>query len=119
MYIIQIADPTVKIIKPHKWVEGLATSSLTNMLFLPHFSHSVQASTYVNQLLVCAHRGYLFLDQPNPITVELIARITGLPSGGKDLLPYLVKHKTQDIKRKYNLRILKRTLQSNPPFPIL
>ena len=104
MDIIQTADPTVKIIKPQKWDEGLATSGLTNMLFMGHFSHSVEASTYVKQLLFCIHQGYLSLDQPYPITVELIVRITRLPSEGKDPLPYLAKNNTQDIKQKHNFQ---------------
>ena len=57
MDIIQTVDPTIKVIKPQKWDKGLATSSLTNMLFMPHFSHIIHASTYVKQLLVCVHRG--------------------------------------------------------------
>ena len=103
MDIIHAVESVVRVIKLKVWAEGLATSGLTNMLFMPHFGHSVQASTYVKQLLFCIHQGYLSLDQPYPITVELIVRITGLPSKGKDPLPYLAKHNTQDIKWKQNL----------------
>ena len=74
------------------------------MLFIPHFGHSIQVNTYVKQLLVCVHRGYLWLDQPYPITIELIARIIGLPNDNKDPLPYLAKHNTKPIKQKHNLQ---------------
>ena len=104
MDIIQIADTIVKVIKPQKWDEGLATFGLFNMLFMPHFGHSAQDNMYVKQFLVYVHRGYLWLDRPYPITVELIARIIGLPSEGKDLLPYLTKHKTQAVNIKHNLQ---------------
>ena len=102
--ITQAVACAVKVIKPKKWARGLATTGLTNMLFIPHFSHSVQVNTYVKQLLVCFHRGYLWLDHPYLVNAELIVRITGLPTEGKDPLPYLAKHNTKPIKQKHNLQ---------------
>ena len=40
------------------------------------------------------------MDQPYPVNVELISRITGLRSEGKDPLPYLAKHNIKPIKQK-------------------
>ena len=92
------------MIKTKKWVEGLATAGITNMLFMPHFGHSIHVTTYVKQLLVYFHEGYLWLYQPFSVNDELIARITGLPTEGKDPLPYLAKHNTKPIKQKHNLQ---------------
>ena len=47
MDIIQAATCDVKVIKPKDWAEGLAFAGLTNILFMPHFGHSIQAITYV------------------------------------------------------------------------
>ena len=87
----------VKVIKPQNWAEGVAAARLTNMLFIAHFVHSIQVNTYVKKLLIYFHRGYLWLDQPYPVNVELIVRITGRPTEGKDPLPYLDKHNTKPI----------------------
>ena len=104
MNITQAATCVVKVLKPQKWAEGLTIVGLTDMLFIPHFGHSIQVNTYVKQLLVWFHKGYLWLDQPYPVNDELIARITGLPTKGKDPLPYLDKNNTKPIKQKHNIQ---------------
>ena len=68
------------------------------MLFMPHFSHSVQVNTYVKELLVLFHKGFLWLDRPYPVDAELISRIIGLPNEGNDLVPYLAKKDIKPIK---------------------
>ena len=92
------------MVNPKKWAKGLATAGLTNMMFMPHFGHSIQVNTYMKQLLVFFHGGYLWLDQPYPVDIDLIARITGLPNEEKDLMLYLSKHNTKTIKQKDNLQ---------------
>ena len=87
MDIVQAAACAVKVIKPQEWAKGLAIAGLKNMLFMPHFGHTIQASTYVKQLLGCCHRGYLWMDQPYLVNAELIERIRGLPTEGKYPLP--------------------------------
>ena len=98
MNITQATAFNAQVIELEKWAKGLAVARLTNMLFMPHFGHSLQVNTYVKQLVVCFHRGYLWLDQPHPVNAELIVRITRLPNDGKDPLPYLSKHNTKPIK---------------------
>ena len=45
--ITQAVACAVKVIKPKKWDKGLGTAVLTNMLFIPHFGHSMQVNTYI------------------------------------------------------------------------
>jgi hypothetical protein len=57
-------------------------------------------------LLADTHGGDIWLDRPIPITVELIAQITGLPTRGMD--PALIledkskeKELVEEMKKKY------------------
>ena len=56
---------------------------------MPHFGHSGPVGMYVKQLLVCFHGGYLWLDKPYKVTVDLILDVTGLPWKGLDPTIYL------------------------------
>ena len=47
MSITQCATSDAQVLKPKKWSKGLATVGLTNMLFMPHFGHSIQVNTYM------------------------------------------------------------------------
>ena len=78
--------------------EGLACVGLTNMLFMPYFGYSVQVNMYAKKLLVSFHRGCLWLDQPYPMDVEFISRITSLPNEGDNPMPYLAKKDVKPIK---------------------
>ena len=71
------------VLKEKDWAEGLAHIGLTNMLFMPHFVYSIQINTYMKQLLVYFHGGYLWLDHPYLVNVELIGRIIGLQAKEK------------------------------------
>jgi hypothetical protein len=60
----------------------------------------------VKQLLAVTHGGDIWLDKPVPISVELIAQITGLPTRGMD--PVLImddkskeKALADEMKNKY------------------
>ena len=53
-----------QVLRPMQWAEGVVHIGLINLLFMPHFSHSLQASTYMKEMLVCFHRGFLWLDRP-------------------------------------------------------
>ena len=87
-----------QVLKPMEWAEGFYHVGLINLLFMPHFSHSLQVNTYVKKLLVCFHRGFLWLDRPYPVDIKLILVITGLPNKGDDPVPYLAKKDTNQIK---------------------
>jgi hypothetical protein len=55
-------------------------------LNLPHFGRGKNTTACVKQLLAVRHGGDISLDKPIPITIELIAQITGLPIQGMDLV---------------------------------
>jgi hypothetical protein len=58
-------------------------------LDLPHFGRGQYATTCIKQLLAATHGGDIWLDNHVPITVELIAQITGLPIRGMDTTLFL------------------------------
>ena len=74
---------------------------------MPHFGRSGPVRMYVKQLLVCFHGGYLWLNKPYEVTVDLILDITGLPQKGIDPTLYLMnegeKTDKNDMKTKYQL----------------
>ena len=68
----------------------------------------------MKKLLVCFHRGYLWLDLPYSVNAEIISVIKGLPNEGDDPAPYLDKKDTTQIKQKYNLCHAKRGFLIDP-----
>ena len=88
MVTIQASPTRPKVLKPMKWATSIDQARLMNLLFMPHFGHSLQVNTYVKQLLVYFHKGCLWLDQPYPLDIELISSIIGLPKKGNDPAPY-------------------------------
>jgi hypothetical protein len=99
----QLGEP---INQPHQWATGLEKTRILGLLNLPHFGRGQYATTCVKQLLAVTHGGDIWLDKPVPITVELIAQITGLPIRGMD--PALIlddkskeKALAEEMKKKY------------------
>jgi hypothetical protein len=91
---------------PYQWETELEKTRILGLLNLPHFSRGQNATTCVKNLLAVTHGGDIWLDKPIPITVELIAQITGLPIWGMD--PALVlddkskeKVLVEEMKKKY------------------
>ena len=56
---------------------------------MPHFGHLNEAHVCVKQLLVCFHGGTLWLNTSIPVTINLIASITGFPKVGEDPTQYI------------------------------
>ena len=102
-------DPSgAQLLKLMELAEGFSHTGFINLLFMPHFSHSLQVNTYVKQLLVLFHRGCMWLDKQHSVVAELILAIIGLPNQGDDLAPYLAQKDTTQIKRKFNLKRAKK-----------
>jgi hypothetical protein len=81
-------------------------NGILGLLDLPHFGRGQNTTTCVKQLLAVTHGGDIWLDKPIPITVELIAQITGLPIQGMDPTLFLdekTKEKAlaEEMKKKY------------------
>ena len=72
-----------------------------------HFHHTPITIFVIRQLLCLVHDGYLWLEEPIPITVELIHRISRLPYKGRD--PTEIDGRRSDLalteamKTKYTL----------------
>jgi hypothetical protein len=68
------------VIEPQVWARGLQKVGLLNLFDIPHFGRSQEINACVKMLLSCVHRGYMWLDRPISIDIDLIVCITGLPS---------------------------------------
>jgi hypothetical protein len=96
-------DPILQL-KP--WAVGLANTGILNLLEIPHFGRGKEVNNCVKQLMAVLHGGFLWLEQPVSIDVELIALITGLPSMGENPAQYLddkTKEKSlaEEMKKTY------------------
>ena len=60
------------VVSAMEWEHGLGQSGILNLLLMPHFSRTTPVKMYVKQLLVCFHGGYLWLDKPYEVTVDLV-----------------------------------------------
>ena len=88
-----------------QWAERVGRAGLMNWIFMPHFVHNTYINTYMRQLLVCFHRGWLWLDRPYSVDVDLIAMIMGLPKEEGDPTLYLAQKNTTRMKQKYKLQL--------------
>ena len=79
--------PIQRIPKP--WASGLDKSRLLGLINMPHFGRLNEAHACVKQLLACFYGGTLWLNTMIPITVDLIASITGLLKVGDDPTQYI------------------------------
>jgi hypothetical protein len=72
------------ISQPYHWEVGLGRTRILGLLKIPHFGRGQYTTACIKHLLAVTHGGDIWLDKPIPITVELIAQITGLPTQGMD-----------------------------------
>ena len=81
------SGPIQRVSKP--WANGLEKSGLLGLINMPHFGRLNEAHACVKQLLACFHGGTLWLNTSIPVTVDLIASITGLLKAGEDPAQYI------------------------------
>jgi hypothetical protein len=60
-----------------------------NLLDIPHFEHSKNVGIFIKQFLAQVHGGILWMDRLVYLDVELITKITGLPTVGAHPEEYL------------------------------
>jgi hypothetical protein len=65
------------------WAIGLEREGILNLFDIPHFGRSNEVNACIELLLTCMHGSYLWLDMTISIDIDLIARITGLPTQGQ------------------------------------
>lgn len=71
-------------LEPRKWSRGVEKAGLLHLLWIPHFHCAAITIFIIRQLLCLVHDGYLWLEDPIPITADLIHCISWLPCKGKD-----------------------------------
>jgi hypothetical protein len=64
---------------------GLYNIGIMNLLDAPHFGRGNTINAYVKRLLARVHGKILWMDRSVPITVDLIAGITGIPTDGENM----------------------------------
>ena len=100
MYVIQ------------EWAAKLEKYGILSSLYMPNFAHGKQINACVKQLLLLFHDLLLWLGNPIPMTVELIASITVLPSSRIDPSPLFKKDQEANIamqmKEKFVVQRSKR-----------
>ena len=100
-------DSGVTELEMVKWIHGVENSRLLNLLWVPHYHRTTINTTCVQKLLTLLHDGYLWLEEPIPITTEIIHRISRLPCAGRD--PVEIVGTSGDLtiaeamKKKYKL----------------
>ncbi len=85
MYQKKDASNGVIKLEPCKWLRGVEKLGLLNLLWMSHYHHAPMTIFFIRQLLCLVHDGYLWLEDPIPITIDLIHHISRLPYKGKDL----------------------------------
>jgi hypothetical protein len=89
-----------------------------NLLDFPHFGWGKHINACIKKLLARVHGGILWMDRSVPITVDLIATITGLPTDGENPEQYLedktrAKAISDEIKAKYGMEHSNRGIRIN------
>lgn len=108
----QNMDGVVITLEPRKWLRGVEKAVLLHFLWILHLHRMPITIFVIRQLLCLVHDGYLWLEEPIPITTDLIHRISRLPYKGKDLTAIAKKGSdlalAESMKAKYKLEIKKR-----------
>jgi hypothetical protein len=70
-------------------VTGLANTGILKLVDIPHLGRGKEVNNCFKQLTTVLHGGFLWMEEPISINVELITFITGFPSMGKSPMQYL------------------------------
>ena len=81
---IDVTAGTIKL-EPRTWLRGVEKAELLNLLWVLHYHRTPVTIFIIKQLLCLVHDGFLWLEEPIPITDHLIHWITQLPYSGEDL----------------------------------
>ena len=67
----QNTEGVVTTLEPWKWLCGVEKAELLHLLWIPHFHRTGITIFIIRQLLCLVHDGYLWLEEPIPITTDL------------------------------------------------
>jgi hypothetical protein len=82
-YLVKTIGKKLKII-PQPWTMDITSSTILNVMKIPHFGRHQEVNACVKFLLSCYHGGYLWLDRSITVDPTLIHQITGLSMQGLD-----------------------------------
>lgn len=91
----QSKEGSVIVLEPQKLLCGVEKVVLLHLLWISHFHHAPLMIFVIRKLLWLVHDGYLWLEEPIPIMVELIHRISQFPCKGK--YPAKIAGKSKDL----------------------
>jgi len=108
-----IIDTTTELtaLELQKWLKGVDKIGLLNLLWVSYCNRTPITVLVIKKLLRLVHDGFLWLEEPIPITNRLIHRITRLPytgenmpmmfgeKGGKQALEEAMKEKLKLVKK--------------------
>jgi len=100
-------------LEPRKWLSGVEKAGLLNVIWVSHYHCSQVTIFFIGLLLCLVHDGFLWLEEPIPITDHLIQKITWLPCKGEDPTN-ISEGKSDDLaitkamKKKFKLEKKKR-----------
>jgi hypothetical protein len=95
------------MMQPKQCATSLANTSILKLVDITHFSKGKEVNNYIKNFMVVLHGGFLWLEEPVSINVELIAFIIGLLSMGESLAQYLNDKKkekslVEEMKKTYD-----------------
>jgi hypothetical protein len=82
-YLTKMTRKKPKIV-PQPWIKEIASSTILNVMKIPHFSRHQEVNMCVKILLSCYHERYPWLDRCINVDPTLIHLITGLSMQGPD-----------------------------------
>ena len=86
--IVLVEGPPIEHI-PQDWERGLDKYGFLELIKLLYFGKPTKENACVRLLFAFFHGGYLWLDEPITIMVELILAITRIPKDGIDPSQYI------------------------------
>ena len=100
MLIVHDTPDSPKQFVPVEWARGMDQEGLLSLLYMPHFSRSLEINACVKHLLVPFHGGYLCHNQQIFVDVKLIAIIASLQLASIDPTSYLRKDQETALENK-------------------
>jgi hypothetical protein len=104
------------LLEPAQSILELYNMGIMKLLDIPHFGSGKHINGCVKKLLARVHGGILWLDRHVHINVDLIIKITRLPTDGEKTEQYLEEKKkakeiSDEIKVKYGVDMGKRGIR--------
>jgi hypothetical protein len=96
------------MMQPKQWAASLENTGILNLVDISHFGRVKEVNNCVNKLIAVLHGGFLWMEEPISIDMELITFIIGMSSMDKTPMQYLndnTKEKAlaEEMKKTYSI----------------